>query len=231
MLLGVHPSLVWGLPLAFFGIILFLIAKTVIIDPPEVTIDCPRKKNGQSPEDLRKNYTGEAQSTEKIFDFYKLYFDHYVGTRAERNDWSKFFITLLFVQTLVGVLTAILGVQKVITLPGFTQGLMIVVVFVAAIISLTWFAKLQYMTNLISAEETVIKDMEKALSLPFYGVNREFCAFFEEEDQIGTRKTTSHYIQLRFWVSINYWLLPLILFFVFVGIGIVLLGSVSIKIL
>ncbi len=167
---------------------------------------------------------------DNLIEAYKAYFDLWTKTRNERLDYNKYFLTLLFVDTLVAVFTAVLGATTSTAYPGLTRLLLLVMLAAAIAISLVWACKL-FMLNIVEgSQQSVLKEMERRL---FEGeeVDVKFCTevfpFRKEErhakgilwmglfqDRQKQEERTPAYRHSSWWAS--YWALPCIFFVAFI---------------
>lgn len=159
-----------------------------------------------------KELTGDTSNPERNLNLYKMFFDISVRSRDDRTGYNKYFLTLLFIQTLVAVFTAILG--NVANLTGFTKMLLTFVFAAASVISLAWFLKLWTLGRIIHAQQETLRHMERMLSLPFY-MTQDFWD--------NLRNVTYHsrrWPLVNKWLCrINYYILPILLFATFLALA------------
>lgn len=145
---------------------------------------------------------------------YKMLFDQWTNTRAERTEYNKWYTNLLFIETLVAVLTAVLGAKTDVISLQLTRGLLVLVFVAAAVISFTWFLKLITLRNLIYIETEALKAAERDGLSPFAAVTRE-------EDTVGdylgvNEESPSWRFLFRRWaLDLNYFALPIIIMVLF----------------
>jgi len=181
--------------------------------PPEKIEASETQKEKEKEYERLKGLTGDKSNPGRNFNLYKMFFDVSVKSREDRTGYNKYFLTLLFIQTLVAVLTIILG-QSIVSLTGYTKMLLIFVYAAAAVISLSWALKLWSMERIIESQQATLMNLEKTLKLPFY-MTRDFW------DNIHARTYKSRTRRpLIKWLlcHINHYSLPILLFFVFLSL-------------
>jgi hypothetical protein len=114
--------------------------------------------------DSLQNSPEESANDGNAFEQYKMLFDDYQKTRSERASYNQHFLTLLFVQTLVAVLTALLK-DNITQIAGYSQMLLAFVFATAAAISIAWALKLWMLAHIISAQNQTLWQMEDDLSI------------------------------------------------------------------
>jgi hypothetical protein len=99
---------------------------------------------------------------------YSKYFDLWTHSNDERTEYNKFFITLLFTDTLVAVLASLAGGKLASDAVAYTQGLTIIVFAAAGAISFMWMLKLQILNERDNEQLRVLNEMETCFCMPFH---------------------------------------------------------------
>jgi hypothetical protein len=167
-------------------------------------------------------------------DVYKTYFDLWIRTRDERTAYNKYFLTLLFIDTLVGVFTAVLGAAQATAFPDLTRTLLLVMLLTAVGISLVWFCKLFALNVVEDAQKDVLKLMEERLQIQeFPEVEATFSTniktgvlgmelFLERQD---ANAHSNLFFSFLWWA--NLWLLPLLFIAAFAALSFYLYSNPS----
>lgn len=153
------------------------------------------------------------QNAQWNFDAYKMFFDVSVKSREERTALNQYFLSLLFIQTLVAVLTAILG-QSIPQLTPYAITLLTFVFVAAAVIAFAWFLKLWTLGKIIDAQQETLKDTENALHLP------QVTAAFWYHLSSATYSSRSLRRVHKGICHVNYYVLPVALCVLFVALAI-----------
>jgi len=132
-----------------------------------------KKAMGECP-DLKAPNTYSAAD---IVNLYSRYFDHWEHSRDERTQYNQFFIRLLFIETLVALLGAIISNIKTSSgsylTAGYPQLFAIIVFGIGAVIAFIWVLKLQVMNHRDDEQLNVLKKMEACLPYRFQAVGTE----------------------------------------------------------
>ncbi|MGZ4847549.1 MAG: hypothetical protein ACXV3E_07180 [Halobacteriota archaeon] len=148
---------------------------------------------------------------DRFVNLYSLFFERWQKTSQERIDTSKYFITLLFVDTLVAVLGWVIGVKEQEQLQSeFTRMLFIAVFVTGAIISLTWFFRVYPLNLRYRSQRLALVQMEDTGLLPFK------CLDAEKENKAILLKKNPLEDSLIWADRLNYYILPVSVFVIFV---------------
>jgi hypothetical protein len=139
---------------------------------------------------------------------YKEYFDLWTKTRGERTEYNKYFITLLFANTLFAIFAAILGASALRAYPKLTWKLLLAALLIAIGISFVWACKLWTLDVATNAQKHVLARMETSL----FG-SAMVTALTGQELSLAHKNSRSRFI----W-SANYWGLPVIFVIIFIVI-------------
>ena len=182
-------------------------------------------------------------NNDKDIEAYKAYFDLWTKTRDERTDNNKYFLSLLFADTLVAVFTAVLGATTATAFPDLTRTLLLVMLAAAVAISAIWACKLFALNIVEGSQQSVLKAMEEHLfpfpeqEVTFYmqklpwrkkKEKRQLTARLGMElfqNRQGSEESKPWYNHLLWWAS--YWALPLVFIAVFVVLFLYLLTHPS----
>jgi hypothetical protein len=138
---------------------------------------------------------------------YKQYFNIYSQTRDERTSYNKYFITLLFTDTLFAIFSTLLAANQATQYPGFTRMLLLATLLTAIGISFVWACKLWALKVTGDAQEHAIYLIEGRLH---QGAGIKETVVVSEVKKKRSERLGSNII----W-HINYWGLPLIFIVVF----------------
>jgi hypothetical protein len=166
------------------------------------------KLNEQSEDFIAKwafGGTSDNATLERNLSVYKPLWDWWLKTRDERTDWNKYFLSLLFVSTLVAILTPLLTTTGIVALTPLVILLLVAVLTGAIAISLVWALKLWVLWRVERSQRTTLRIMEKALKLPF-GTVKAFNGILTESMSARSRRL----------LNVNYYGLPLIMAGIFI---------------
>jgi hypothetical protein len=107
----------------------------------------------------------DTNNTNNTIEVYKEYFGFWTKTREERTAYNKYFLTLLFIDTLVAVFTAVLGTATITVMPGLTRTLLQGILIAGAVISLVWASKLFALNVTEISQQDVLKEIESKMGL------------------------------------------------------------------
>jgi membrane-associated HD superfamily phosphohydrolase len=128
-------------------------------------------------------------------------------TRDERTDYNKYFLSLLFISTLVAILTPLLTTTGIVALTRLVALLLVAILVAAIAISLVWALKLWVIWKVELSQRETLVIMEKALRLPFYVINGWTHVFNDSLSALDDEL-----------LDFNYYILPWIMIAVFVVI-------------
>ena len=153
---------------------------------------------------------------------YKMLYDLFSKTLDERVEYNKYFLSLLFIQTLVAVVTGLLGQKDIFQMGSYTRVLLTFVFASASVISLAWALKLWALHGVIQSQNSALIDMEDA-ALPFPMIGQSWWYLKNQRD--GTPKITRKFVCV-----FNYYILPLALLVVFAILALDTSGVISLNI-
>lgn len=164
---------------------------------------------------------------DKEIEAYKAYFDLWIKTREERAANNRYFLTLLFIDTLVGIFTAVLGATKETAFPDLTRTLLLVTLLAAVVISIVWGCKIFALNIVEGSQQDVLKEIELQLGLKkvtatFY--NRELKGTFLGMELFQKRQEAEahkNWFYAWFWWA-SFWALPILFVVLFAGLSIYL---------
>jgi hypothetical protein len=143
---------------------------------------------------------------------YKQVWDSWQKNRDDRLDYNKYFLTLLFVSTLVAILTPLLSTTGIVALTPFAIPLYTAVLAGAIVISLVWALKLWVLQVIDRTGQKTLRAMESEMRIPFSAMSR----WSELQDELAPSQT---WRCKGWWVlGINYWALPVLMFVLFAGL-------------
>ena len=139
------------------------------------------------------------------------------------SEWSIISIfSRYFVQTLVAVVTGLLGQKDIFQMGSYTRVLLTFVFASASVISLAWALKLWALHGVIQSQNSALIDMEDA-ALPFPMIGQSWWYLKNQRD--GTPKITRKFVCV-----FNYYILPLALLVVFAILALDTSGVISLNI-
>jgi hypothetical protein len=179
-------------------------------------------------------------ASDEDLESYKTFFDFWTKTRAERTQYNQYFITLLFVNTLVAVFTAVIGLfstaltatatnatvvsnatllaQNIATTSAFSlaKWLLVAILITGAVISLIWLIKLWTLQLTTDSQEEVLQNMENGFLAPtFKGVSN----FKSELNRCRGHGNGARRLLKQVWRT-NYYILPLLFFAFYVFLSV-----------
>ena len=171
----------------------------------------------------------EKENVAQIVILYHKYFDRWTHSDDERTEYNKYFITLLFAQTLVAVLTGLAAGKISGDVVTFTKALLIIVFVAGAVISFIWGLKLQILNDRDNAQITVLKEMEIVLPVQLRAVSKEVKTALKKvtlKDLWETRswQYTAHWLNyygIAWLLLVLYVVLSILAIFWTLGIGLV----------
>lgn len=146
---------------------------------------------------------GGGWKPEQKLGLYEKVFDFWTKTRDERTDYNKYFITLLFGDTLVAILGSALGFTTTTNATNLAVVLLIATFVGAFVISLVWWLKLSTLRLLAGFQLEILKEMENSFEMPCHAIQR-----FDEQTLDKIRKDHKGTFKNRAMISLNYDLLP-----------------------
>jgi ABC-type antimicrobial peptide transport system permease subunit len=216
---GAIPPSQWGLPIAFIGLLILIIGAFVAyFGSRDLDITLPDDQGGVK----------EGDKEPKL-EIYTSYFGLWTKTRDERTEYNKYFLSLLFVDTLVGIFTALLGATVATAYTALTRTLLLVILAAAVIISAVWGCKLFTLNIVEGSLQSVLRAMEQKYELPVWEMRfkMQLVPFWESTEKTARgrlgmglfqdrqhKEAHSHWWHhLMWWAS--YWALPLLFVIIF----------------
>ena len=105
-----------------------------------------------------------ALSDTKASELYKEYFGLYTTALTERTDYNKYFITLLFTNTLFAIFTTLLGATQTTAYQSLARVMLLLALLTAVGISCIWVCKLWALDYVSDAQEArALEKLEQSL--------------------------------------------------------------------
>lgn len=142
-------------------------------------------------------------SADNKVSLYGTIFEFWTKTRDERADYNKYFISLLFIDAIVAILSATFWVSKETKITNLTVVLLIATFIGGFVISLVWWLKLSTLRLLADLQLGVLADMEDSFNLPSHPI-QEFKARMDAKINKSVKGTFKN----RVMIDLNYSFLP-----------------------